>query len=132
MESLDIRCIVSGKETGGAVSGFEEFVPPGAGPPLHSHRSQMEIFHIIEGTFRFKVGDEDIELGPGGAAVVPAGAPHAFRNVGTGPGRIHFELLPSKNSEEGFRRIVDDPGSIQDMNAFFEEYGMDLLGPPLD
>lgn len=131
MPPLDITCIVSGSETNGAVAVFEEIVAPGSGPPLHVHRDQIEIFHIIEGNYVFRVNDETTELSAGGSALVPKGAAHAFRNTGDTPGRIHFELLPAGRAEESFARMVDQENPIKDLPAFFDEYEMDLVGPPL-
>ena len=104
MDKLDIECIVSGTETDGSVAVFEEIVPPGWGPPRHTHREQLEIFHIIEGKIRFEVSGETFEREAGAAAVVPAGAIHSFRNIGEAPARIHFEMIPALRSEEAFER----------------------------
>ena len=132
MLDLDIRCIISGRDTEGRVAVFEEVVDPGIGPPLHTHRSQMEIFHVIEGQFRFQIDGEVIELGAGGSALVPAGAVHAFRNIGDSPARIHFEMLPANNSEEAFAELIRKGDAIADVKAFFDQYDMDLVGPPLE
>ena len=132
MDPLDITCIISGSDTGGAVSVFEEIVAPGSGPPLHTHREQLEIFHIIDGRFHFRVDGKDLELGAGDSAVVPKGAAHAFRNIGDAAGRIHFELLPSNRSEESFERLTTEGSQIDDIAAFFDEYDMDLVGPPIE
>ena len=129
MKKLDIKCIVSGEETGGAIAVFEEIVDPGIGPPRHTHREQIEIFHVIEGTIRFEVAGETFDREAGAAAVVPAGAVHAFRNIGETAARIHFELSPALNSEEGFAKLATE--EITDVESFFDEYGMDLAGPPL-
>ena len=131
MPELDIHCIISGAETNGAVAVFEEIVAAGHGPPLHTHRNQTEIFHIIDGNFVFSVDGELFELGAGGSAVVPKGAIHAFRNIGEVAGRIHFELLPAGRAEESFERLLDRDTPIEDLPAFFDEYDMDLVGPPL-
>ena len=130
MENLDIKCIISGNETDGKMAVFEEIVPPGSGPPRHTHRNQLEVFHVIEGSMKFEVNGEVFERGAGAAAVVPAGAVHSFRSIGEAPALIHFEMLPAGDSEEAFARMVT--GEIGDVDAFFDKYGMDLSGPPLD
>lgn len=129
MEKLDIKCLISGGETDGKVAVFEEVVAPGSGPPRHTHRSQAEIFHILEGCLRFEVNGESFERKAGATAFVPAGAVHTFRNIGTTPAVIHFEMLPAGDSEEAFDLMVR--GEIADIDAFFDKYGMDLAGPPL-
>ena len=130
MDKLDIRCIVSGDQTDGAVAVYEEIVAPGGGPPRHTHREQLEVFHVLEGTIRFEVSGETFECQAGSAAAVPAGAVHAFKNVGEQPAKIHFELIPALESEDAFKRLTSEV--IDDVGAFFDEYGMDLAGPPLD
>ena len=129
MEKLDIKCIISGGETDGKMAVFEEIVAPGSGPPRHTHRNQLEIFHVIEGSLRFEVNGELFERKAGAVAVVPAGAVHAFRNIGATPAVIHFEMLPAGDSEKAFELMVG--GAIDDVDAFFDKYGMDLSGPPL-
>ncbi len=132
MPEFDIKCLISGDSTDGRVAVFEERVRPGEGPPLHIHRNQMEVFHIIEGKFRFHLDGQITELEAGGSVLIPAGAVHSFRNIGDEPSRIHFEILPAGNSEEGFDRLVNEGASISDIAAFFDDYGMDLAGPPID
>ena len=130
MDQLDIKCIAPGEQSNGGVAVFEEIVAPGGGPPRHVHREQLEVFHVLEGTIKFEVAGESFERGPGSAAVIPAGVVHAFKNVGDGAAKIHFELIPALSSEEAFERLTTGP--IEDVEAFFDEYGMDLAGPPLD
>ena len=132
MHKLNIKCIVSGADTDGKIALFEEIVDPGVGPPRHTHRSQLEIFHIIEGTIRFEIDGVISELGAGGAAIVPANTIHAFRNIGDSPARMHFEMVPAGESEEAFARLVAEGNSIEDVAAFFDRYDMDLIGPPLE
>lgn len=129
MEKPDIKCIISGDETGGRVAVFEEIVPPGSGPPRHTHRNQLEVFHVIEGSLQFEVNGDLFERKTGATAVVPAGAVHAFRNIGAASAVIHFEMLPAGDSEEAFGLMVR--GEVGDVGAFFDKYGMDLAGPPL-
>lgn len=59
----------------------------------------------MSGKFRFEVDGKIIEKEAGGSAYVPAGAIHAFRNIGDEPGSIHFEMIPALNVEEGFNRL---------------------------
>ena len=130
LPDLDIKCIVSAAESGGAVAIFEEIVQPGIGPPRHTHREQTEVFHVISGTILFEIDGKQTEVSSGGAAVVPAGTVHAFKNVGDAPATIHFELIPAGKSEESFHRLLSE--RIENVGAFFDQYGMDLVGPPLE
>ena len=55
MNRPPIKCIISGKDTENADSVFEEIVPLNAGPPLHTHENQYEIFHVISGLVQFEI-----------------------------------------------------------------------------
>jgi len=41
-------------------------------------------------------------------------------------------MIPAGESEEGFSRMIEGIGKIDDVQAFFDRYDMDLAGPPLD
>lgn len=129
---FDISCILPSSLTGDRMAAFAENVPPQAGPPLHAHRAQIEIFHVISGKFRFACDGKHTELGPGGAIAIPAGSAHAFKNIGNETGRLHFELLEAGKSEEFFHRLVTETDWTENVADFFSEYDIDLLGPPLD
>jgi quercetin dioxygenase-like cupin family protein len=126
-----IRNLVSASQTGSSLSVFAEITAPGFGPPLHNHTSQLELFHIIKGQHKFRLGDQEFVAGPGECVLIPAGAVHTFKNIDTEDGLIHFELLPSGTSEAFFARLVADFEGIGDMGAFFQEHGLELLGPPI-
>jgi len=130
MPDLKIKCLISGKQTDGKIAVFEEIVDSGIGPPRHTHRNQLEIFHIIEGTIRFEVDGETFLRSAGSTAVVPPGTVHAFRNDEEQSALIHFEMIPANNSEEAFDRLISE--EITDVEAFFNQYDIDLSGPPLD
>ncbi len=126
-----IRPLISADASGGAVSAFEEVTTPGSGPPLHAHRSQSEVFHIIKGRHKFAFEDREVVLDTGGCIFIPVGTPHTFMNVDDADGIIHFELLPSGKADTFFHRLVEDFASIEDLPTFFAEHDIDLLGPPL-
>lgn len=56
---------------------------PGRGAPLHRH-TYDEVLMVEEGRGRLVVGEEVREVGAGEIAVVKAGTPHGFVNIGTG------------------------------------------------
>jgi mannose-6-phosphate isomerase-like protein (cupin superfamily) len=126
-----IRNLVSASQTGSNLSVFAEVTTPGFGPPLHSHTSQLELFHIIKGQYKFRLGDQEFVAGPGECVLIPVGTTHTFKNIDSEDGLIHFELLPSGTSEAFFARLVADFDGIGDMGAFFQEHGLELLGPPI-
>jgi len=129
--NFNIRCIIASEETDGRLAAFEEIVAPQSGPPLHAHVNQLEVFHIIEGRFLFQCDGKQVELRTGDSIAIPPKAAHAFKNVGEESGRIHFELLGAGKSEAFFSRLLEGIAEIEDIGAFFAQYDIELLGPPL-
>ena len=63
------------------VSMFVTRYEDGQGPDLHLH-PYPEAFVVEEGTARFTVGEESVEVAGGHIVVVPAETPHGFKCVG--------------------------------------------------
>jgi mannose-6-phosphate isomerase-like protein (cupin superfamily) len=56
-------------------------LPPGADPAWgHSHRTIEEIYLVLEGEIRIKLGDEVETLRKHDAVLIPAATPRAVRN----------------------------------------------------
>jgi len=70
---------------GGAVRGHyahlermtigEVLLQPNTTVPMHQHPHE-QVTYVIEGRFRFTIGEETKELGPGMAALIPGGVMH--------------------------------------------------------
>ncbi|GAC1439150.1 MAG: hypothetical protein NVSMB51_16580 [Solirubrobacteraceae bacterium] len=79
---------VRGEQTNGALTALENVIPPGQGPPLHTHANEDESWYVMDGELRFKLGDA-LHRAPAGSFVfVPRGTPHCFQSVGDRPARI--------------------------------------------
>ncbi|MFC3078434.1 cupin domain-containing protein [Phenylobacterium terrae] len=74
-----VRFLRSSATGADGLSVQEHRLPFGDSPPLHVHEREDEIFHILEGTIRFKVGDDEVTAGPGQSLIGPKGVPHSFR-----------------------------------------------------
>ena len=73
------------------------------GPPLHVHEQIHDCFYILDGTLTFRVGEEEIEAGPGTFVCVPPGTPHTFSNRSESAVRfLNF------NTPGGFERYMRD------------------------
>ncbi|MEX2395154.1 MAG: cupin domain-containing protein [Actinomycetota bacterium] len=53
-----------------------------SGPPLHVHHDDDEVWHVIEGTLRFRLGDDVVDAGPNDTITAPAGTPHTYGSPG--------------------------------------------------
>ena len=60
------------------VSVLESLAPHGDSPPLHVHHTEDEVFHVLEGEFRFRVGESHLRLRAGETLLAPKGVPHTY------------------------------------------------------
>ncbi|MEY9103032.1 mannose-6-phosphate isomerase-like protein (cupin superfamily) [Sinorhizobium fredii] len=111
---------------------IEEMVPPSVGAPLHRHSREDEISYVIEGTFRIWRGDEVLDVGPGGVALLPRHQVHTFKNIGAGPGRLLTVILPA--GFERFFKVVAErrprDEDLAEIATIAAEFGLEILGPP--
>ena len=61
------------------ISVIESVAPYGDSPPLHIHRNEDELFHVLEGTMRLRVGDDELVADAGDIFLAPKGVPHTYR-----------------------------------------------------
>lgn len=125
----------SGTDTSGAFAVFEIPTVPFAGPPLHLHHTENEWFYTLDGEHDFQVGDKIYHLAPGGNIFVPMTIPHSWQNVGNSPGRMLTLVQPAGRLGAFFslysKLVSIGALSTPATKALFEEYGMEVVGPPL-
>ena len=126
---------VSGTDTGGAFAVFEVPTVPYAGPPLHLHHTENEWFYTLDGEHDFQVGDKIYHLAPGGNIFAPRMMPHTWQNVGDSQGRM-LTLVQPAGRLEAFFALFSKLLSVRVLStaatkALFEEYDMEVVGPPL-
>src|SRR5262249_57765711 len=73
---------------------------PARGPPLHVHTREDETVYILEGEFRWKLGEERSVSGPGSFVFIPRGLPHTWQCLGDEPGKMLITFAPA--GMEGF------------------------------
>jgi mannose-6-phosphate isomerase-like protein (cupin superfamily) len=60
----------------------EARVAPGATTFLHYHCRAEEIYFVLAGRGRMRLGEESREIGPGDAVAIPPGEVHQITNIG--------------------------------------------------
>ena len=130
----------SGGQTGGAFGLVEAHIRAGSSPPLHVHHSEDESFWVLAGNIRFRVGDEDIEAGPGSFVFLPRDVPHTFIVEGNEDAHM-LTLLTPGGGEQFFvdaGRAPEGPGlpppgppDIPKLKEVAARYGNEIVGPPL-
>lgn len=78
---------VAGIPTGNAVqqSLAEATVPPGGETVEHYHRVAEEIYHLVSGGGRLRLGEEEADVHAGDTIVIPPGVRHKLWNPGSDP-----------------------------------------------
>ena len=97
----------TGAETAGSFSLWEAVVPPGAGPPPHTHAREDEAFYVLSGElmFEFEDGPAPHRVVPGGFFFGARGRRHTFRNVGDKPARVLILSAPSCGLDQMFAEL---------------------------
>jgi mannose-6-phosphate isomerase-like protein (cupin superfamily) len=124
---------------------LERLAPHGESPPLHVHQNEDEIFHVLEGELRVRAGETEVRIGVGETILGPKGVPHTYRVES--PAGARWLLITSRGDFERFMRTQSRPAERAELpppqgpptpeqaDAFAaaaREYGIDLVGPPLD
>ena len=134
---------VSSEQGSDATSVIESLASRGDSPPLHVHHTEDEIFHILDGELRFRVGDEELRARAGETLLAPKGVPHTYI-VESERGRwlvstAHgdFERFVRSFSRPAERAELPEPSppptpeQSEALAAACREHGIELLGPPL-
>jgi len=112
------------EETGGTVGSWETFSAPGGGPNWHMHSRETEVFRVIVGTYRFWVGSQVIEGGPGTVVTLPPHVPHTWRNVSEAPGQM-FGIVAPGGFEAFFQALAETPPqTAADLEAIEARFGV--------
>ncbi|MCC5949705.1 MAG: cupin domain-containing protein [Nitriliruptoraceae bacterium] len=126
----------------GTMSVVEFLAPRGLGPPLHRHRSEDELFVVLDGELRFHVGNERFVGAAGAIASLPHGIPHTFQVhspsarfvcvTASRPDAPRFDAMVTALGQPVDRARLPvagpiDPGVVAEICA---AHGIDVLGPP--
>jgi quercetin dioxygenase-like cupin family protein len=135
---------VSTSEGPDGISVLEHRMPYGSSPPLHLHRTEDELFHILEGEYRLKVQDQEQRVGPGTIVLVPKGVPHTYQVESARGGRCltitvrgDFERFvramsrPAESPELPEAAGLPSDDALQALRATAARHGIEFVGPPL-
>ena len=133
--AITFKVLLSGKDTEGRHAVFEDIVQPGIGPGLHIHHDQDETFLFEDGDFDVMIGGTRHHMKPGDIGFVPRGTPHAFKNVGSGAGRLRYVFTPAGRFEDMVRALHaagnGDQIDLDEMARIALAHGQEFVGPPI-
>lgn len=129
-----IYVLLDAADTRGAYSVVIDELPPQAGPPLHIHHREDELFYVLAGELVVQLGEDRFILPAGQAAFLPRGVPHTFINAGPKMARILAVVTPG-GVERFFAEVeplatAAEP-DLEAVLAAAGRYGIEAVGPPL-
>lgn len=131
---------ISAEQSGGRLGITEWTHVRGFASPLHAHEREDETVCVLEGQYRFFLGDDTMVASPGYWVFCPRGIPHAFR-VESANARALCVIVPggwetifAEAGEPATDRTLPppatDPLDVQGFAALAARYGVTILGPP--
>lgn len=120
------RFLAVGSETDRSYMIMEAEVPPGGGPPLHTHSREEEGFYVLAGEITFEADGETLTAGPGTFLNLPKGSRHRFENRTEAPARMLLLCAPS-GIEDMFRDA--DGREPPELMAICARYGITIFPP---
>ena len=105
---IEVRFLLEGEQTGGALALFEFGVAAGTKVPApHSHDGYDETIYGLEGVLTWTVEGETHDVGPGEVLTIPRGVVHGFDNVGDVDARALAVVTPGILGPAYFREVAD-------------------------
>jgi mannose-6-phosphate isomerase-like protein (cupin superfamily) len=105
-----------------------EWTDPGTHPGrpiagLHLHRSDDEAWYVLSGRLGFQVGEDRVEVAPGGSVLVVRGTPHSYWNAVAEPTRYLLVMTPRIHA------LIEalHSGERSDWAQIFVEHDSELL-----
>ena len=117
----------TGADTGGAVAFLEATTGPGAEPDAHIHHTSDELFYVLEGRMRFRLGEGTVEAPAGTFLFIPRGTVHAAWNDGAERARVLAAFVPA-GPERAMEAFAQAPPEERDRLAL--ESGSEFVTPP--
>jgi len=135
---------VSSSEGQDGISVLDHRIPYGSSPPLHLHRTEDELFHVLEGEFRVRVEEKEHRMGAGDVMLAPKGVAHTYRVESANGGRCltitvrgEFERFVRAISRRAERPGLPAPAgppsaeAIEALKTAAAKFGIEFVGPPL-
>lgn len=125
------------------ISVMESRARRGDSPPLHVHRTEDELFHVLEGELVLFVDGVPRRAVAGSLALAPKGVPHTYRVVSDG---ARWLVTTTNGDFERFVRAISRPAGREELPPaaghpteeqqrtaaeLAARHGIDLIGPPL-
>jgi mannose-6-phosphate isomerase-like protein (cupin superfamily) len=134
LQSLGVRFLITGEESGGGFTLVEHPIPPRTlCAPLHRHSREDEYSFVLEGRMGALLGDDVVYAGPGDLVFKPRNQWHTFWNAGDEPCRI-LEIISPAGFEHFFAEVAaqmeaaasGNPAESAEASALDTRYGVEF------
>ena len=138
-----VRIPVAHAEAGDGISVIESVAPRGDSPPYHVHRTEDELFHLLEGDLGLLVDGRTRRVLAGESHVAPKGVPHTYRVTSE---QARWLVVTTHGDFERFVREVSRPAEAgtlpepagpptpeqeKELAEIALRHRIELIGPPL-
>jgi quercetin dioxygenase-like cupin family protein len=138
-----VRIAAAHDDGADGISVIESLASRGDSPPRHIHRTEDEVFHVLDGELVLLVGGRTQRVFAGETYVAPKGVPHTYRVISP---EARWLVVTSEGDFERFVREVSRPAATptlpapagpptpEQQQALAEaarRHCIDLIGPPL-
>ena len=101
--------VKAGEIQQGSGAAFMEYVTKkGEEPPSHTHKTEDEMFYVLEGDVTFQCGEETFDVHPGGFIFLPRGIQHSYTIRGDDPIRLIVVTSPVREGTGGWGGFIAD------------------------
>lgn len=124
-------------QTDGLLALAEVQLPPlTAGPTLHVHANEDEMFFVLDGVMTVQIDEQLHEIAAGGLAWGSRGIPHAFANRAKDPLRIMIMWIPGGaeglfQEMRSYLQVADGAPDQQVVAEIQARYGCTHVGPQI-
>jgi quercetin dioxygenase-like cupin family protein len=133
-----------GEQNGGAYAIGDVRLRPGDEAPLHVHRREDELIHVLDGVLTIQIGARRVEAAKGSMILLPRAIPHGFA-VRTPVARM-LQVYTPAGIERCFQAVAEPAADFElppvagwpppadrfaTMLAVFGAHGVDFVGPPV-
>ena len=98
---IDFTVKASEVRPGSGAAVFEYVTQKGEEPPDHTHRTEDEMFYVLEGAISFHSGESTFELEKGDFIFLPRGIKHGYTIRSDDPVRLLVVTAPVREGSKG-------------------------------
>jgi quercetin dioxygenase-like cupin family protein len=98
---IDFTVKASEIQPGNSAAFMEYVTKKGEEPPIHTHRTENEMFYVLEGSLTFRCGEATFDLEKGGFIFLPSGIEHGYTISGDDTVRLIVVTAPVRDGVRG-------------------------------